>query len=43
MEFNSALFNLLLEGLRDTLIMVLASTLMGYLLGLPLGVLLTVT
>ena len=43
MEFNSALLNLLLEGLRDTLIMVLFSTLMGYLLGLPLGVLLTVT
>ena len=43
MEFNAALVGLLLEGLRDTLIMVLASTVMGYVLGLPLGVLLTVT
>ena len=31
------------EGTRDTLYMVLFSTLFGYLIGLPLGILLTVT
>ena len=41
--FNAALINLLLEGLRDTLSMVFFSTLIGYALGLPLGVLLTVS
>ena len=40
MQFDSAMVKLLLEGLRDTLIMVLASTAMGYVIGLPLGVLL---
>ena len=34
---------MLLEGVRDTLYMVLFSTLFGYLLGLPLGVLLAVS
>ena len=43
MAFDSALFNLLMEGLRDTLLMVLASTVLGYILGLPIGVLLAVT
>ena len=43
MEFNSVLINLLLEGLRDTLIMVFISTFFGYVLGLPVGVLLAVT
>ena len=43
MQFDSAMVKLLLEGLRDTLIMVLASTAMGYVIGLPLGVLLTVS
>ena len=43
MEYNAALFQLLAEGLRDTLLMVLLSTVMGYVLGLPLGVLLTVS
>ncbi len=43
MEFNSALVKLLLEGTRDTLYMVFASTFIGYVLGLPLGVLLTVS
>ena len=43
MAFDSALVNLLAEGLRDTLIMVLAATILGYSLGLPVGVLLAVT
>lgn len=34
---------LLLEGTRDTLIMTLVSTVFAYLLGLPLGVLLSIT
>ncbi|MCR5743440.1 MAG: ABC transporter permease [Lachnospiraceae bacterium] len=34
---------MLLEGTRDTLIMVFVSTFFGYLLGLPLGVLLAVS
>lgn len=43
MEFNAAMAQLLLEGTRDTLLMVFSSTLMGYVIGLPLGVLLTVS
>lgn len=34
---------MIIEGIRDTLWMTLASTLFGYILGLPLGILLTVT
>ena len=34
---------MLLEGTRDTLYMTLAATFFGYLLGLPLGIVLTVT
>ena len=34
---------MLFEGLRDTCIIVLASTFFGYLLGLPLGIILAVT
>lgn len=34
---------MLVEGTRDTLYMTLMSTLFGYVLGLPLGILLTVT
>ena len=40
---NADMTKLILEGLRDTLYMVLASTAMGYAIGLPLGVLLAVT
>lgn len=43
MEFDASLVQLLAEGTRDTLIMVFATTLMGYAIGLPLGVLLTVS
>ena len=34
---------MLLEGTRDTLYMTLMSTLFGYVLGLPMGILLAVT
>jgi D-methionine transport system permease protein len=34
---------MLLEGIRDTLYMTLASTLFGYILGLPMGVVLTIS
>ncbi|MCR5467943.1 MAG: ABC transporter permease [Lachnospiraceae bacterium] len=43
MEFNAELVKLLLDGLWDTLIMVIVSTTLGYALGLPLGVILTIT
>lgn len=35
--------NMLLEGIRDTVYMTLTSTLAGYVLGLPMGVVLAVT
>lgn len=41
--FNSTIITMLLEGIRDTLYMTLASTLLGYVFGLPMGILLTVT
>ena len=41
--FDSAVMNMILEGIRDTLYMMLTSTLIGYIIGLPLGILLTVT
>ncbi len=41
--FDSTVITMLLEGIRDTLYMTLASTLLGYLFGLPMGILLTVT
>ena len=34
---------MIIEGIRDTLYMTLASTLFGYLLGLPMGIVLAVT
>ena len=37
-EFWSEYGGILLTGTRDTLVMVLISTLFAYLLGLPLGV-----
>ena len=42
MEFSD-IFSMLWGGTWDTLWMVLASTFVGYLVGLPLGVLLTIT
>ena len=41
--FDSAVMNMILEGIRDTLYMTLTSTLIGYIIGLPMGILLTVT
>ena len=42
-EFWNEYGGLILEGLRDTTIMVAASTIFAYIIGLPLGVLLIVT
>lgn len=41
--WNSQIVIMLLEGIRDTLYMTLASTLLGYVFGLPMGILLAVT
>lgn len=40
---DNATIIMLLEGIRDTLYMTLVSALIGYLLGLPMGIVLTVT
>ena len=41
--FSSTIINMLLQGIVDTLYMTIASTVLGYLFGLPMGILLTVT
>ncbi|WP_033151656.1 methionine ABC transporter permease [Pseudobutyrivibrio ruminis] len=41
--FDSQVINMILEGIRDTLYMTIVSTLIAYILGLPLGILLKVT
>ena len=41
--FDEKVIQMLLEGIRDTLYMMLTSTLIGYVVGLPLGILLYVT
>ena len=41
--FESSVIIMILEGIRDTLYMTLGSTIVGYALGLPLGILLYVT
>lgn len=41
--FDKQIVLMLLEGVRDTLYMTLASTLIGYVLGLPMGITLAVT
>ncbi len=41
--WNSQVIMMLLEGIWDTLYMTLASTLFGYIIGLPMGIVLTVT
>lgn len=41
--FESKVIIMILEGIRDTLYMTLGSTIVGYMLGLPLGILLYVT
>ena len=40
---NEQIIMMLLEGIKDTLYMTLTSTLIGYVIGLPMGILLTVT
>lgn len=41
--FDQQVINMILEGIRDTLYMTIVSTLIAYILGLPLGILLKVT
>ena len=41
--FEEGMVRMLLEGTRDTLYMTLVSTLMGYVIGLPVGILLTIS
>lgn len=41
--FDDVVVKMLLEGIRDTLYMTLLSTLFGYIIGLPVGIALTVT
>ena len=41
--WNEQIIMMLLEGIKDTLYMTLTSTLVGYVIGLPMGILLTVT
>lgn len=41
--FDSTIINMLIEGTVDTLYMTLLSVFFGYVLGLPLGIVLTVT
>ena len=43
MEYNMELVKLLLAATWETILMVFFSTLMGYVIGLPLGVLLTIS
>ena len=41
--WQNGIITMLLEGTRDTLYMTLVSTLFGYILGLPIGIILTIT
>lgn len=41
--FNAQVINMLLDGIKDTLYMTLGATLFGYVVGLPMGILLAVT
>lgn len=41
--WDEAMTTMLLEGIRDTLYMTLISTIFGYVIGLPLGIALTLT
>ena len=41
--FDEKVISMLLEGIRDTLYMTLVSTVLGYVVGLPLGIILHVT
>lgn len=41
--FDETIVNMLIEGIRATLYMTLVSTLFGYIVGLPMGIILAVT
>lgn len=41
--FDEQVIKMLLEGIRDTIYMTLGSVILGYILGLPMGIILTVT
>ncbi len=41
--FDEKVIHMLLEGIRDTLYMTLVSTILGYVVGLPIGIILHVT
>lgn len=41
--FSNEIVQMLLEGIRDTVYMTVASTFFGYVIGLPMGIALTVT
>lgn len=41
--WDEAMVTMLLEGIRDTLYMTLFSTFFGYVIGLPMGIVLTIT
>lgn len=41
--FNSQIIEMLLVGIKDTLYMTLGATLFGYIVGLPMGIILAVT
>jgi len=41
--FSGQIIEMLIEGIRDTLYMTLGSTLLGYVIGLPMGIVLAVT
>ena len=41
--WDSTMTVMMLEGIRDTVYMTVVSTLFGYILGLPLGIALTLT
>lgn len=41
--FSSEIIKMLIEGIRDTVYMTVASTFFGYVIGLPMGIALTVT
>lgn len=43
MMWNSEIWQMLLQGIAETLYMTLASTLLGYVFGLPMGILLAIT
>jgi len=42
-EWNAQVWTMLAEGIRDTLYMTLVSTIVAYIIGLPMGIALTVT